>query len=234
MKRQFRGLVCVTALLAVSAGANAAVITSSLGNTSSGFSDGDKPTAVQISGVQSGQAAPFDQVQGSDLLANATGTWTHNYAAIVDPIASASISLGLVDHDSAASGDQVALFTVDGNDFTVALNTLLNGHGGTDGEYNVYTVDLSSIAASLLDGTANVVLNLQGSGLQTCLVILPGCDPNNPVSPTSFNGANYIFSTLSITTRDVTPPPTVPEPATLTLLGLGLGALGFGRRRRSR
>ena len=218
------------AALAFSCSASAAIITSSLGNTSPGFADGAVPDLItQIIPAQSGQPAPFDGGLGSDVFENASGTWTHSYGALGDPIVSAMLRIGLVDHDSAASGDQVALFTVDGVDLTAALNALLNGSGGGNGEYNVYSVDLGSLAGSLADGSESVVLTLQGAGLGQCFDFL--CpDPNNPtVEETGSNGAHYIFAALRIETRDTQG---VPEPGTLGLLGLGLGVLALRRRRK--
>lgn len=233
MKHSFSALTLAAGLLAASSGASAVIITSSLGNTAPGFNDGDTPALVpQILAAQSGQPAPFNVGLGNEVIGpSAAGSWTHNYAPIGDPIISATLDIGLVDHDSAAAGDQVLLFTVDGTDLTANLNALFNARGGGEGEYNVYQIDLLSLAGVLADGSASIVLNLQGPGLQACLPFLPGCDPNNPVSPTGFNGAHYIFSMLTIETREG-PTTGVPEPQTLALLGLSLSALAWRRRRR--
>ena len=187
--------------------ASAAIIVDSLGNMTPGFLHGDIPDTPTVGSAQSGQAAPFNQSLGNDILAdmNASGSWSHNYDLLGNPIQSAFFDFGIVDHDSAASGNQVALFTIDGIDLTTELNALFEGSGGGDGEYNMYQLDLASVLGSLADGTANFFLGLTGPGQQTCLIFL--CpDPANPVTDTLSNGANYIFSTLTITTEDSTPP----------------------------
>ena len=45
---------------------SAAVIVSSLGNTSPGFNDGDKPHILTVAAAQSGSPAPFDLGIGND------------------------------------------------------------------------------------------------------------------------------------------------------------------------
>ena len=97
-----------------------------------------------------------------------------------------------------------------------SLDTLFEGSGGLDGQYNVYTVDLASVFGLLSDGIATVALNLDGPGLVTPLFPLPG--PNPPVETTT-NGANLIYSTLSIETRDSGE---VPLPGSLSLVLLAL------------
>ena len=205
--------------------AAAAIISVTLGNDTPGFADGSVPSVFpQLINAQSGQPAPFESGKGSDLFANLDESWIFNYAAIGDTILSASLTLGIADHDSQATGNQVALYEIDNNDLTSALNTRFEAVGGGDGEYNVYSLDLDSgLFADLTDGMAIIELTLLGPGLQTALI-------GGAVSETPSNGAHLIFSTLTIETRDITIP-AVPIPAALPLFMSALFALGLFRRR---
>jgi hypothetical protein len=226
------GSVLLAAVLGLLTEAPAATITSSLGNTASGFSDGNKPAAFLVGGAQAGQPAPFNQSYGNDELGpNFSETWTHSFGAIADPILSASITIGIYEHDSAASGSQLSLFSVDSTDLTAELDAMFEALGdGEDGEYNEYSLALPGTAfAALADGSALVSLTLDGPGLVTPLFPLPG---PNPPEERDNNGANIIFSSLSITTRDAG---VIPEPSTLVIWSV-LGAMGlvFARRRRKK
>lgn len=217
------GGVLLIGMLGVGSSAQAGVITSNLGNTASGLVDGNTYALVPtLLAVQAGQPAPFDAGKGNELFSNLNETWTHNFGAIADTILSATISFGIVDHDSAATGNQVALFSVDSADLTGALNTAANAAGeGADGQYDIYTFNLTNFA-DLADGLANIALTLTGPGLQTALI-------GGGVSESSFNGAHLIFSTLTINTEDSGQ---VPEPSTLAVSMLGLAAMGWRQRRR--
>ncbi|MDH3388026.1 MAG: hypothetical protein OEN02_08975 [Gammaproteobacteria bacterium] len=204
--------------------ASAATITITLGNDTPGFSDGSVPPLIpQILGAQSGQPAPFDVGKGSDLFANLSESWTFNYGAIADPITAATLTLGIVDHDSAATGSQVGSFSIDGNDLTGVLDAAFEtGGGSADGEYNVYSLSLgASTLLDLLDGSALVNLALAGPGLQTALF-------GGAVSETANNGAHLIFSTLSIETAAL---PAIPIPAAAPLFATALALFGLYRRR---
>jgi len=206
---------------------SAAVITVNRGNTSPGFINGSVPDLLtEILPAQTGQPVPFDQGYGDEFLSNFTASWSFTYAPVVGTITGATISIGIADHDSAASGSQLLTFLVDGGNQTTLLDALFEGSGGTDGEYNVYTVSLpGSLFASLADGTAPVTLTLKGPGLAVDLFA-----PGGPaVAETGFNGAFLINSTLQITTQDFAP---VPEPPTYAMLLSGLGGLAWFKRRR--
>jgi len=212
--------------------ASAAIITSSLGNTASGFNDGDTPVSSLVGDAQDGQLAPFNQNCGGDLFTNCSATWDFSYGAISDTILSASLTIGIVDHDSAASGSQLDSYDVDGNDLRAELDSMFEALGdGLDNMYNVYTIDFTpGLFASLIDGTASVSLALQGPGLQTCTLFFSCPNETLPfVSETTFNGAILLFSTLTIETEDAQ---TVPEPGSLVLASLGFLLLGIIYRRR--
>ena len=214
-------------LMAVANLAQAGMLTTSLGNTSSGFNDGDTVEAPAIGTAQAGQPAPFDSSKGNDISTDNVldESWTFNYAAIADPIVTASLSFGIWDHDSAATGDQLADFRVDGNDLTATLNPLFEADASGDLVYNVYTLALDSLLADLADGSLTVELTLAAPGLVTPLFPLPG---PNPVEESVGNGGALIFSTLMIETRDGEVP--VPGPGALSLGLLAFGSLIWRRR----
>jgi len=219
----WRAALAAAVLVAGVGEAGAATTTATLGNAAPPFVDGDTPPTVDLAAAQAGQPAPFDQGKGNEILGpDFTAAWTFVYGAPADPIQSASLTLGLADHDSAASGGQVALFAVELVDLTSVLSLALEARGGTDAEYNVYSVDLpSSVFGQLADGTGLVQLQLQGPGLVTPLFPLPG---PNPPTESSFNGAHLVFATLAFET--------VPEPCAAFFLAstlLAVAALRAGR-----
>jgi len=233
MIKKFTAALCLMLSLAVANQASATIISQDLGNIGSGFVDGQTVGFFpDVFFAQQGQQAPFGSVSGHEYLQNFQAFWQFNFGAITSSITSASLSFGIWDHDSSATGDQVASFLLDGSDFTSTLNGLFNGKGGTDEEYNIYTVDLMSISNLLTDGILNVALDLQGSGLVTEF-------GTGIVSNTFFNGAGLIFSSLAIEYSDVAAPSPNPnpnatavsEPPAMALLALGL--LMFVRRKRS-
>lgn len=204
--------------------ASAAPTQVTLGNAAPGFADGDTPPTVDLAAAQAGQPAPFASGIGNDVIGpDFASSWLFSYAAPPDPIVAASLTLGLADHDSAASGEQLAHFEVEGIDLASALSAALESHGGSDSEYNVYSVALpSSLFGQLEDGATFVELGLQGPGLLTPLFPLPG--PNPPMESAN-NGAHLVFATLAFET--------VPEPNVASLAaGAVLGVLALRRRAR--
>ena len=234
-----RTIAVATAALLAACGlaheAAADTIVDTLGNPSPGFADGEFVTIFQLAAAQGGQPAPFDGPIGNDLGLDPAffdASWAHSYGA-VDPltmaITAATLTIGIADHDSAASGDQLRLLTVDGVDLTAVLSPLMEAPGqgqqefGVGGEYNVYTIDLLAggvTAASLAGGTASIHLALQGPGLVDDLL-------GGTVVESAGNAAYLLFSSLTLRTSAA-----VPEPGTAALCGLAiLGGLALRLRR---
>ncbi len=210
----------------------------SLGNTASGFTNGSMQTVPAVGAAQGGQPAPFNGPIGTDGLfgGDFTASWTFLYAP-TDPVTAALIEIGIFDHDSVAAGSQVAAFSVEGTDLTVPMNALFEGDPGDDLGFNIYSLDITALLPDLsvlADGSTTVSLTLQGPHRITPLFPLPG--PNPPQDAAGTNGANLIYSTLSLTTQPNNQPPTdvVPEPTSVAIWSI-LGLLGFVvalRRRR--
>ena len=171
------------------------------------FINGSFPDGVSgFNGPSAGEPVPFDQFRGGDFSIPFSESWTFNYPALT--VTSATLTLGIFDHDSRAPGSQINSFTVDAVDITSVLDTQFESSGGTQNEYNVYTVNLpASTFSALSDGTATFTLTLKGPGLED--------SAGSTVNTTISNGAGLDFAMLSV----------IPEPATLILLGLGGVAL---------
>jgi hypothetical protein len=222
-------LVAVTVLasaLLVAVPAKADDIPTSDGNTASGFTEGQSVSSALFAATNGTQAAPFSAACGSDSGAagstNCSATWIFNYTVPTgDTITGATLTIGIVDIDSKAAGDQVASFILDGaDDLTGLLNTVANGLNGGVGspnnQYNTLTISIPGTDLADLSGTsATFALTLASPGL--------GALGNSPS-----NGAGLVFSTLDITATpgSMPPPPPVPEPATWVFLLTGIAAIG--------
>jgi hypothetical protein len=211
------------------------MITDSEGNAASLLADGQTTTLIaDLLPAQAGQSAPFDKGYGNDLLTDDVfdQSWTHSFGAIADTILSASITIGIADHDSAGTGSQLGQFDLDGSSFQTELDGLFEAGGGSeDSVYREYTISLTgAVLASLADGSLVVDLALLAPGRVTPLFPLPG---PNPPEDSAGNGAHLIFSTLVIETRDQSNGG-VPVPGTLLLSILGGAGLYGTRRRRER
>ncbi|MFT4941519.1 MAG: hypothetical protein ACI88A_004589 [Paraglaciecola sp.] len=199
---------------------NAGVISSTLGSdpTASGFVDGQILGIFDLFGLPTAMTYDTND-NGSDPIRNYDSTWTHSFGAITDTILSAQFTIGIYDHDSASAGSQLGAFSLDSADHTATLDALFEGSGGANNQYNVYSFSLGAgFLAQLLDGVLSAGLTLTGPTES------PGLLPTFPNQIADFNGAQLIFSSLSITTQDQPPGPNpVPEPSVLVLLFAGLG-----------
>lgn len=204
---------------------SAATITMRAG-TELPINDGDELTVAEYNtAVGSSLLADpsLDINNGFDGFDNDTGggyagSWSFSGSAVTDPVASAVLEFGIYDHDSAAPGDQVASFAVDGVDLTSELNAIMNGSGGGVfptvpaffSEYNVYSIALPSSAfAAVSDGSVDVSLSLQNGFA---------------FSGSTGNNASVSYSLLTITS--------VPEPGSLAVLAMGTIPVMIRRRRR--
>jgi PEP-CTERM motif len=179
------------------------------------FTDGQALTTSQFTSAVASQPAPFNGFNGSGDAAgpNFEASWSMSFSPPAQ-IGEVSLTFGIYDHDSAASGNQVSLFTAAGADLTAALNAAFEAHGGGNREYNLYTLTLpSSTFATLASGSASFRLTLNGPG-------------SGVLGSTAFNGAGLDFATLTLT------PQTIPEPGSVALFCAGVAALWFCSRRR--
>ena len=189
---------------------HANAITVTLGDQD--FSDGDVINDPRTyNSAQIAEPAPFDSFKGSDFSGpDFSESWTFNYAA--DPyVVAATIEIGLYDYDCfSVNCNVVSSFTIEGFDFTSALNSLISPDVTESRLYNTFLVDISSISQALSDGTAIASLTLQ----------------SDPVAGFDTNGAGLDFSTLTLATAPV------PVPAAVWLFGSGLiGLIGIARRK---
>ncbi len=221
--RLVAGLVLASAVcVAIPAKADT-VITSNLGTQN--FTAGTKVASGTFLTAVAAQPAPFNAFCGSDIASNCSTSWTFNYVVPSgDTVTGATLSLGILDLDSAAAGDQIASFTLNGvDDLTSTINTVANGLDGGTGSPNSFYEVLTIIipGADLADlGGNSATFALQTTGLGLGLL-----------GATTFNGVGLDFSTLSLTVTPgtTTPPPPVPEPSSLALCLAGVAATGFAK-----
>jgi hypothetical protein len=208
----------VACALGVTAPAKGDDITTSLGNTASGFTNGSLVTSAAYATAASGQSAPFNAFCGSISKGDCTDvSWTFNYTVPTgDTITGAALTLGILDIESSyGTGTPVGSFTLDGaDDLTSILNTAAVATDSVSNEYNVLQIGIPGTDfTGLSNGVATFELTLSGPG-------------HGVLGLTASHVSGLVFSTLDITaTPSSTPPPPVPEPGTLSLLLSGMAAL---------
>jgi hypothetical protein len=226
MRNRYLGVAAVLGcVLCVAATAMADDISTSIGTQH--FTPGNTVTSAAFVAAVAGQPAPFNGFCGSNALANCSTAWTFLYTIPAgDTINGATFTLGILDIDSAAPGNQVGSFTLNTTD---DLTSLLNGVSeAADSGRMVYDVlSITIPGADLTDlagGSATFALTLSGPGLGV-------------LGTTKFDGAGLDFSTLDIT---ATPNSsgggggggTVPEPPTGALMLAGIVLVGLKALRR--
>ncbi len=219
MKR-LRGLLSALALATLAGPIPAGAASITLGDQD--FASGSLISLGTFTAAQVGEPAPIGAFIGNDIAGTFfSASWTFNFAP--GAVGSASITFGIFDHDSAATGQQLASFSVDGVDLTAALNALFEAPGiGTQQQDDVFTLALSGAAlAALADGSATFSLTLQGPALCGNAGTTIDCT-------TQGNGAGLDFSRLEYTQA------AAPEPTTLALFAVALAAIAWSRRRRAR
>jgi hypothetical protein len=199
----FGAVLLVALILTRSNSAGAAIVTQTLGHQA--FADGTKVALVPFAMAHAGDPAPFDGTfNGSDVSGpNFSASWTFSYGALSN-ITAATLALGILDSDSAAPGNQVVSFLLNGSiDLTVPLNDAFEANPSANSFVNDYTITLPGSAFSQLGtGSATFALALQGPGLGV-------------LGQTTFNGAALDFSTITVTTQPI------PEPSGVVLLCAG-------------
>jgi hypothetical protein len=173
---------------------------------------------------------PFNQFLGSDPplpgTANFSAQWSFDLSGLGPQLpGSVRVEVGLFDHDSGASGEQLDSFllnpgTAAAQNLSSLFSAALEAAAGVQQEYNVIGIDLPPAAlASLFSGSsAAFALALRGPAwIQQSGQILEA---------QGTNGAGLDFARLTLTFGA-----TAPEPAAAGLVGLAFAALAAARGR---
>lgn len=183
------------------------------------FTPGNTVTSAAFVAAVSSQPAPFNGFCGSNALANCSTAWTFMYPIPAgDTITAATLTLGILDIDSAAPGNQVGSFTLNGtDDLTALLNRVSEAADSGRMVYDVLSITIPGAdLTDLAGGSATFALTLSGPGLGV-------------LGTTKFNGAGLDFSTLDITATPNSSggggngggTTSTPEPETWTLVLAG-------------
>jgi hypothetical protein len=192
--------------------------------TQGSFVSGQTTTSAAYLSAVAGQPAPFNAFCGAITTTDCSTSWTFDYTIPAgDTITGATLTIGLLDLDSAATSDRVADLTINGDDdtdLTALLNAAANGlDGGAGSARNEYDVlEITIPGADLTDlsgGSATIALTLQGPGLGV-------------LGTTAHDAVGLDFSSLDITATagssggGTTP---TPEAPTWAMLFAGIAVL---------
>lgn len=191
-----RGLAAAVAgVVVITMSAGTALAATAVGGVQD-FTDGTIVGYYAFNAASRGEAAPFDRFRGGDTVYAGpigeeppTPSFDEQFTLTLDPgsYASGDFTLGIYDHDSATPGSQLFYFGVDGVDLTTLLDQALESRGGTQAEYNVYTIALPAAAlAEFADGAGTFRLALQGPTIAESGESLP------------YNGAGLDFARLDL------------------------------------
>src|SRR5580658_9785571 len=144
-------------------------ITTSLGNTASGFTNGSLVTSAAYAAAVSGKSAPFNGFCGSISKGDCTDvSWTFDYTVPAgNTITGAELTLGILDIESSyGTGTPVGSFTLDGtDDLTSILNSAAVATDSVSTEYNILQIGIPGTdLTDLSNGVATFELTLSGPG----------------------------------------------------------------------
>ena len=148
MNRNWTGFkVLAPAALALVSQAAAADVLLTLGEQD--FTNGSTPGTADFLTAGGNESAPFDGVfSGADTASNFSTSWTFASYGSQPTILGASLTLGIYDHESAAPGNQVAAFTLNGFDLTSAMSTLFE----VPAEITAYLAELDAFIEREMGG----------------------------------------------------------------------------------
>lgn len=178
------------------------------------FADGATPNGPTFTGAA--DVSPFNIVHGEDNgVNNADFSFTFNYTPTTG-ITSASILLALYDVDSAASGNQIGLFTLNNTvNLTSALNALSEAAQGAQSEITYLNLTLPPAAfAQLETGTATFRVVFSAPSLTV-------------LGEGTSNAGGIDFARLTFDTETVE---AIPEPSSFLLAAGGGLALLLRKR----
>jgi hypothetical protein len=155
-----------------------------------GFLNGGIANRPAMEAAGANEPAPFNFIQGDDASSDAEFEFSLTTTSFGQDLGEFAFTIGLADHDTARAGIQLALFTIDGADFTGVMNQAFESYGGEQAVYNIYTVLLPPAAgARVADGNAVFRFEFAGGGLSGL--------PRDTTTPAGNNGMNIDFARVA-------------------------------------